>query len=255
MKRLISFAILAAIGAVAYVEYGPIESTVTVTDAQAVPIGTNGSMFMVSMRMQNDGPAVTLTEVRSPVGAGVLIMNPGYADAPLVIPANSEGLLAMDGAHIMLSIAGDTFSEGTFQSISLGFDDGSEVVTRVIHAGQGAMQHDNAIGVEEDLAPSVEIIPPETISADGFDVILAVDNFDFVMAADDASHQPNQGHAHIYLNGLKLGRMYEDRFRVGALTPGEYRLRVGLNTNDHRPYEVSGSTVEATLQFRIGNAQ
>ncbi len=251
MKRIIVVAVLAAIAALAYVLTAPVESSVSVTDARAVPTGADSDIFMVSLTMKNDGAPVALTGVSSPSDAKVSIMKPQHSGLPTILPGNGEGQFAMDGAHIMLSVPNAEFAEGAFLPLTLIFDDGSEVATRVMRMGMGGMQHGQMNAVEVETPPSVEIIAPNAISADGFEVLLSVENFEFLVAADDAAHVPNQGHAHIYLNGLKLGRLYEEAFTIGALKPGAYTLRIGLNTNDHRPYAANGITVEAQYSFDI----
>jgi len=255
MKRFGILTVLAVIGAFAYFQYAPTESAVSITNAQAVPVDADETMYMVTLSIENAGPPVALTDVQSPVDANVWIMNPDGSTNALVIPSGSKGLLAMDGAHIMMSNARADFTEGAFQSIALTFDDGSEVTARVIHAGtadgMGAMNHGNAHGIETLPAPTIEVVPPTAPKADGFTVQLALENIELIVAPDDATHVDGKGHAHIYLNGLKLGRIYEDSFELGALKPGGYTLRIGLNTNNHRPYVVSGQSVEALLEFRI----
>lgn len=251
MKRWIAALILLLIGLGAYLQFAPQQSMITITNAMATPMGAGGQMFMVTLDMQNKGPAVTLTGVSSPSGAEVSVMNANQV-GPLVVPQNSDGLLAMDGAHIMLSVPAGHFQEGAFQSISLMFDDGTEVATRVMHqTADGGMRHGMAHGVMINPAPKVTLLPPESISTDGFDVTLDVENFAFVLAEDGAAHVPNQGHAHIYLNGLKLGRLYSEDFTVGGLKSGTYTLQVGLNTNDHRPYVTAQGPIGATFVFQI----
>ena len=113
------------------------------------------------------------------------------------------------------------------------------------------MNHEAGQGMEASPTPTIQIMPPTTPNADGFKVQLALDNIELVVAPDGAAHIDGQGHAHIYLNGLKLGRLYEDNFEIGSLQPGNYALRIGLNTNDHRPYVTSGQPVDTVFEFRI----
>lgn len=252
--RLIAFASAIVAGALFYFQSMPPKSRITVSDATAAPMGSGSTMFMVSLKMQNDGAAVTLTDAKSPTGATVSLMNPNHA-GPLVIPGGGEGLLAMDGAHMMLSVSDGEFDTGTFQSVSLVFDDGSEVLARVLRpdelAGKGMMHHDMSQGVEEIPAPGLTLASPPSVGAAGFEISLNSENFTFVRAADDAQHVPNEGHAHVYLNGLKLGRLYDEEYRIGALTSGDYVLRIALNTHDHRPYLANGAPVEVTFKFQI----
>mgnify|MGYP006431634573 FL=1 len=89
------------------------------------------------------------------------------------------------------------------------------------------------------------------VKADGFEVEITVENFEFVVVDGMAPHVDGQGHAHIYLNGVKLGRLYENRFEVGSLPAGEYDLTVALNSNDHRPYVSGGAPVAITHRFSL----
>jgi len=252
--RIAVFVAALLIGAVVFLQTADPKSTVNVTDARATPMGTSEAMFMVSATLQNTGAAVALTGIESPSGDSVSLMNNGQM-GPMVIPQDGQGLLAMDGAHIMLSVPDGAFAEGAFRTITLTFSDDSKVVTRVMRPQQTAdmamMDHGMGNGVEAENPPTIAIRQLSDSDREGFDVTLTVENFTFMRAADDAAHVPNQGHAHIYLNGLKLGRLYEPEFAIGALLPGDYHLRIGLNTNDHRPYIKDGAHIEAVLAFSV----
>lgn len=255
MKRLLVFFGVAAVGLFLYLQLAPTKGAIAVTDARAMPMGASGKMFMVSLTMRNEGAAVALIGASSPSGAKVSLMNPENS-GPLIIPAKGQGHLAMDGAHMMLTVPKQDFEEGTFKSVSLDFDDGTSVVARVLRpaAGDdsmGGMHHGAALAVEATPSPILALTVLETPSSEGFEVGLGLENFEFLVAADDAEHVPNQGHAHVYLNGLKLGRLYEDTLRVGGLKSGDYSLRIGLFTNDHRPYGLAGDPVEAVYTFSI----
>ena len=62
------------------------------------------------------------------------------------------------------------------------------------------------------------------------------ENFQFTPTTPDSTHVMGQGHAHLYLNGMKLQRMYGSTATIGALPAGRYHIAVSLNTNDHRTY-------------------
>jgi len=169
---------------------------------------------------------------------------------PLVIPGSGTAQLAMDGAHLMLR--SDDFAPGAFQPIVLSFDDGSSVTARVQRpemAGM-AMDHSASNGEEAEPSPQLSIQPPD-VSADGFAVQIEVENLEFVVVDAATPHVAGQGHAHIYLNGLKLGRLYSESFEIGALKPGDYTLTVAVNTNDHRPYVTDGQPVSASYSFTL----
>ncbi|WP_299669086.1 hypothetical protein [uncultured Ruegeria sp.] len=245
--------IAAALGLV-YIFTGTPRTAVKVSDGRATPIGASGSQFMVTLKLQNDGDPRTLQSVTSPSGAHASLMNPGN-DKPLVMPGNDSAQLAMDGAHIMLQVPNGNFPEGTYHSLALSFDDGSEVVARILNpqatGGMATMDHNPANGIEISPSPTITLVREPDISTDGFAVEISVKNFEFVLVEGSAPHVDGQGHAHIYLNGLKLGRLYEDSFEVGALTPGDYELTVALNSNDHRPYMSNGAHIAVTYRFTL----
>ena len=73
----------------------------------------------------------------------------------------------------------------------------------------------------------------------------------FVDVPMGTPHVPGTGHAHLYLNGLKLGRLYVPSARIGALPPGDHMVRVTLNANDHRAYVVDGDPVTAIAPLSV----
>ena len=60
-----------------------------------------------------------------------------------------------------------------------------------------------------------------------------------------------EGHAHIYVDGVKIGRVYGTWFFLGGLSPGEYEVRVTLTANTHPPYERDGEPLEAPVVVTV----
>ena len=54
-----------------------------------------------------------------------------------------------------------------------------------------------------------------------------------------------EGHAHLYINGKKVARVYACRYELPTLVPGEHVVEVGLFTNNHRAYASEGHQVTA----------
>lgn len=77
----------------------------------------------------------------------------------------------------------------------------------------------------------------------GYNLHLLPRGFAFAPAAAGGAHVPGQGHAHVYVDGVKLGRLYGDWVHIP--TGGE--VRVTLNANDHRALASGGHPVEARL--------
>jgi len=249
MKRLLIIAVVLIAAAFAFITLRDTPDQIAILDAKAIATPGNASMFMVGLTIENAGVPDTLLDVSSPTDAQLSIMNPGMMGKPVVIPGKGTGILAMDGAHLMLM--GADLEPGGFLPITLNFENAGEVATRVQIAEMAPMMHDMSGGVTETPAPSLQIVPVGALDADGFELNLDAQNFTFKQAADDAMHVAGEGHAHVYLNGLKLGRVYEGTYQIGALDAGDYILTVSLNTHDHRPYLDGDAPVSQTLSFTI----
>ena len=69
------------------------------------------------------------------------------------------------------------------------------------------------------------------------------------------AHIAGEGHAHIYVDGVKIGRVYGQWFHLNTaslnLTSGDHTILVNLNGNDHRPYVIKGVAVEAKSLIKI----
>ena len=58
------------------------------------------------------------------------------------------------------------------------------------------------------------------------------------------AHVAGQGHAHLYVDGKKITRLYGPWFYLGDLAKGRHTIKVTLNGNDHGDY-VHGDVVVA----------
>lgn len=255
MKRLVLLFLLTIIVSGAYFLNANRNTDVTVINARGIPLDALNTRFVITFEIQNDGPAKILTGLHSASAQMVHIMNVGYVDAPIVIPADSVGFFAMDGAHVMAMGVEDSFALGTFLPLTLEFAQAPQVTTRVLNVGNemdmNGMNHDKSDGIQSNLSPDITLFVENGVSPAGADITVNVENFTFVRVADDAPHVSNEGHGHIYLNGLKLGRLYEAEFSLGAVPKGTYELVVALNTNTHQPYMNGGVAVQDTLSFTV----
>ena len=89
----------------------------------------------------------------------------------------------------------------------------------------------------------------------GANLQIAAEGFAFAPHNAGAAHTPGEGHAHIYVNGVKVGRLYGPAFYLGKLAAGDNAVRVTLNANSHEPYTWNGAPVEATAVISIAAAQ
>ena len=62
---------------------------------------------------------------------------------------------------------------------------------------------------------------------------------------------PGEGHAHVYVDGVKINRVYSPHYYLENIEPGERVIRVSLNTNEHNEFTVNGKLAEATQTITV----
>ncbi|SDN60581.1 hypothetical protein [Alkalicoccus daliensis] len=63
-----------------------------------------------------------------------------------------------------------------------------------------------------------------------------------------------EGHAHVYINGEKEGRLYGAEYPLGRVEE-DLDIRVVLSTHDHRLLMWNGAEIEAELVYNAGNVE
>ncbi|MDJ0824099.1 MAG: copper chaperone PCu(A)C [Rhodobacter sp.] len=216
---------------------------ITVTDAVLSPMG---SSYALTAKIDNPGGPDRLIAAGSAEAERTMIAGTDRADV-MAIPAGSTPSLAMDGAHGMFMGLPEDMAEGRLVPVTLVFENAGEIATR---ARVAAVEMDHGEKLEAgDEAPELEM--SVTADGDGWAVSLEVSDFVFSREAVDGPHQPGVGHGHLYLNGLKLQRMYGTEARIGMLPTGSHEVRVVLNTNDHRAYARYGQPVAAVARIEV----
>ena len=83
----------------------------------------------------------------------------------------------------------------------------------------------------------------------GFNVQVLTSNFVWRPEMASMQHTAGEGHAHVYLDGRKIMRMYSEWFHLNtfqfATQPGEQLLTIEFVGNDHAPYTIQGLPVGA----------
>ena len=117
-------------------------------------------------------------------------------------------------------------------------------------SGQVNTDHHHASGVPSEVVSELPVslsVTAEASADGGIDVHIATEGFRFAPELVDQAHTPGAGHAHIYLDGVKLGRVFEPDYHIADASPGEREVRVSLNTNDHSDLVFNGKKVESTV--------
>jgi len=118
------------------------------------------------------------------------------------------------------------------------------------HGDMSGEHHD----VPAAIAPTIDLsVTPDAMG--GFNVQIKTTNF--IWAPENASgmHMDGEGHAHIYVDGEKLGRVYGEWYHLNTksagLSEGIHTVMVDLNGNDHAPYAIEGTPIQAMAEIDV----
>lgn len=97
--------------------------------------------------------------------------------------------------------------------------------------------------------PEGEVIPSVRMEVEldhdaGWNVHLITNDFNFAPENTGEAHIPGEGHAHLYVDGEKIARVYGNWHHINELPAGNHYLSVVLTTNDHKLYAVQGQTIQ-----------
>lgn len=108
-------------------------------------------------------------------------------------------------------------------------------------------EHTEFLDIPQTEAPLVAL----EVSADpdaGWNLHLTVEHFRFAPENVGMAHVAGEGHAHVYVNGEKVARLYGDWMHFSSLPPGA-EVKVTLNSNDHRPLRTGGQSIAAVVMI------
>ncbi len=134
---------------------------------------------------------------------------------------------------------------------------------------QGAMTMDHSMGQKPEMPMSGESqvhmhemieldgtkpVPTLALQAlpdskDGYNIQLQTTNFLFTPEKVGGAPVVNEGHAHLFINGKKIGRLYGPWVNIGKamLSDGENVIEVTLNANDHSDWAYMGNHISAKV--------
>jgi len=264
-RNLVVLILLVLGGANAFWFLNNSTTPILVSNARAVHV--SGNIYSVFLNLENTGNADVITEILAENAERAFIMG-GATDEGLAIPQGAKPSLSSDGAHIMLRLLGDKIAEGTLLPFIIKFENAGSVAVKAViqkagditvetDEGDAKMDHSShggdAIFNLHDSASAPKIEMSVTPEADNkWAVEVTTDNFNFFEPkVEPLKHKDGQGHGHLYLNGLKLQRMYNGSAIIGALPIGKHTVSVTLNTNDHQAYAVHGKVVSASVDIEV----
>ena len=102
--------------------------------------------------------------------------------------------------------------------------------------------------------PSVKIrLEKDAHTKGALNLFLDIENFRFAPDEVNKTSKINEGHAHLYLNGKKLTRLYGASYFMDKLPKGNLEIRVTLNTNMHEELSYKGKLVQDVVVFKDFN--
>lgn len=108
--------------------------------------------------------------------------------------------------------------------------------------------HGDTVEAPEGLAVSLEVTPD---ALSGVNLRVLTEGFTWAPEHVNGDHAPGEGHAHVYVDEVKVARIYGPYLHLGDLRPGRRTIRVTLNGNDHSEYARQGEAVAATVQVDV----
>ena len=115
--------------------------------------------------------------------------------------------------------------------------------------------HGSAMVPDGQTAPTLAI-EAMADTKDGFNLHLRTAHFTFSPQNTGQASDAIEGHAHVYVNGTKIGRVYGAWTHLPAkhFNHGSNQIRVTLNDNLHNDWSVNGNAIEASIEVMFHGA-
>ncbi|NJR67029.1 MAG: hypothetical protein HC772_19685 [Leptolyngbyaceae cyanobacterium CRU_2_3] len=85
----------------------------------------------------------------------------------------------------------------------------------------------------------------------GWNLEVQVTNFKFAPEHISQASIPTEGHAHLYVNGEKMTRIYGNWYYLDGLAPGTHEITVSLNANGHETLMHNGEPIQSTVTVEV----
>jgi Nucleoside-binding outer membrane protein len=119
------------------------------------------------------------------------------------------------------------------------------------HGAQSGQDHHQIVNLAGDSAPRIVELKVEKDPVAGFNLFVVTENFDFAPELVNTPHVDGKGHGHIYVDGVKVARIYGPAFHLDGLDKGRRRIEVTLNANDHKQYAANGARISAETSVEV----
>ncbi len=118
------------------------------------------------------------------------------------------------------------------------------------HSGSHHHHHETVMVPENAPVPNLTLeLTPDPMR--GWNLQIITENFDFAPETVNQDSNVNAGHAHLYVNGEKMTRLYSNWYHIRELPSGEHTITVTLNTNRHEDIMHQGERVQASVAVTV----
>ena len=111
-------------------------------------------------------------------------------------------------------------------------------------------EHSKNVEWEGDDQPSL-YLSVQPYDSYGWVVIYNATNFTFNAENASSQHIQGEGHGHLYVNDVKIARLYGDPYYLRDLNMGANTIRITLNTNNHLSYVSNGTAIEKNVEIVV----
>ncbi len=94
-------------------------------------------------------------------------------------------------------------------------------------------------------------IGTEWDGAGGLHISIETEGWRWAPEEVNGDNFPGAGHAHVYVDGEKVGRIYGSYHYLPSLEPGSHEVRVSLNANGHNDLTWEGRPLEASTTVTV----
>jgi hypothetical protein len=115
---------------------------------------------------------------------------------------------------------------------------------------EGSPEHNHEHSMVE--VPADQPLPRVNLIAhpdaqQGWNLETQVTNFRFAPEKVNQAGALTEGHAHLYIDAVKVTRLYGNWYYLKELPPGSHQITVSLNTNQHETLAHNGQPIQATV--------
>jgi hypothetical protein len=119
------------------------------------------------------------------------------------------------------------------------------------HTDGETEEHDHETMIDLSGSDSIPTVDLQVFPLGTGDYSLRIQtvNFEFAPQNVNGDHIPGQGHAHLYIDDVKVTWIYGEWYYLETVPEGSHAISVVLYSNDHRVLATDGAPIKATVML------